>query len=73
MTKFFDIRASSFTVIIQECEHEIALGNDGVIYHATAMRFREPIAARFGQFRVNEKGVAWKNGLRNFTSSALMK
>ena len=57
----FVIGASSFASLIQECEHEIAFGNDSVIYHAAAMRFREPIAARFDQFRMNEKRVAWKN------------
>src|SRR6266513_1554440 len=65
-TKIVDIRASAFLSFIQECEHEIAFGNDGVVHHATAMCLREPIAARFGQFRVNEKGVAWKNGFAKF-------
>src|SRR5438094_200674 len=57
----FVICASSFSSLIQECEHEIAFGNDSVIHHTAAMRFRKPIAARFDQFRVNEKRVAWKN------------
>src|SRR5437667_8247627 len=62
----FVIYPSSFSSLIQECEHEIAFGNDSVIHHAAAMRFCEPIAARFGQFRVNEKGVTWKNWLAKF-------
>src|SRR6266702_1603350 len=62
----FVICVSSFSSFIQEREHEITFGNDGVVHHATAMRFRQPIAARFDQFRVNEKRVSWKNWFAKF-------
>src|SRR6266487_4449788 len=62
----FVICASSFSSFIQEREHEITFGNDGVVHHATATCFREPVAARFDQFRVNEKRVTWKNWLAKF-------
>src|SRR5437773_12303781 len=67
----FVICGSGFSSIIQECEHEIAFGNDSVIHHTAAMRFRKPIAARFDQFRMNEKRVAWKNWIAklHFTSA----
>src|SRR5437764_3291823 len=62
----FVIRISSFSSFIQECEHQIAFGHDGVVYHATAARFRQPTLPGFKQLRMNEKGVAWENWFPKF-------
>src|SRR5437764_13115567 len=60
------LRPSPFPLFIQECEHQIAFGHDGVVYHATAARFRQPTLPGFKQLRMNEKCVAWENWFPKF-------
>src|SRR5262249_27304073 len=62
----FVIRASSLPLFIQERKHQVAFGHDGVIYHATAARFRQPALPSFEQFGMNEKCVARENWFPKF-------
>src|SRR5882724_6260119 len=62
----FDIRASSFSSFIEEREHQFGFGNDRVVHHAMALRFRHAIATRSRQLGVNEYRVARKNRFAKF-------
>src|SRR6266404_9786684 len=46
---------------LEEREHQFAFRDNGVVHHAMTFLFRQAIAARFRQLRVNEDRIAREN------------
>src|SRR6266542_52896 len=64
----FDIRALSFSLLVEKREHQFAFGDDRVVYYAMAFGLGKSFAARIGQLGMNEDGVARENRFTKFHS-----
>src|SRR5712675_78355 len=62
----FVLRALSFSSFVEEREHQFGFGNDRVIHHTMAFRFRQSFATRFCELGVDKNRVTGQDWFPKF-------